>query len=142
MSVSVANPKAAFIGSTLRTGSTSRPALLRTLLLAGCMASMAIALWLGPPPASVQADPELARLLRGMALIKGGIVLAAVCALMWRFGRPAPQRLAAAYLAGTWLAAGASMLIWQLTLIPWAALAFHAGELTLLVAAWRDRRSD
>jgi len=43
-----------------------------------------------------------------------------------------------AYLVGAWLAAGATMLIWQLSLIVPAALAFHAGELLLLVTAWGD----
>ena len=73
-----------------------------------------------------------------MALIKAGIVFAAISLLWWRFERGVPAHLAAAYLIATWLAAGASTLIWQLTAIPFAAITFHAGGLAFLVAAWLD----
>ena len=116
-----------------------RPASMRTLLLAGCLASAAAAGWLADPAPVLQADTELARLLRGMALIKGALMLAAVGVLLWRFGRPTTPRTAGAYLAGAWMLCGASLLIWQLSAIPFAALLFHAGVLLLLVAAWRDR---
>jgi hypothetical protein len=128
------------LGATaLRPAAISRPAALRSLLLSGCIASVAMAAWLGEPAALMRSDAELAQLLRGMAAIKGLIVLAAVGALLWRFGQPAPRRIAIAYLLGAWLIAGATMLVWQLSLVPLAALAFHAGEFTLLIAAWRDR---
>ncbi len=61
-----------------------------------------------------------------------------VCLLLQRFKRPVPMRFAAVYLVAMWLAAGASMLIWQLTAIPFAAIAWHTGGLAFLVAAWRD----
>ena len=51
-------------------------------------------------------------------------------------------RMAAAYLAGSWLLAGASMMVWQLTLIPVAAIGFHAVEIALLCVAWHDHRGD
>jgi hypothetical protein len=113
--------------------------VLRALLLCGCLATVAIAAWIGRPEAYLAADADLARLLRGMALIKGFLALAAVGVLLWRFGHPLSQRMAGAYLVGAWLAAGASMLVWQLTLIPLAALVFHLGEITMLLTAWRDR---
>jgi hypothetical protein len=112
---------------------------LRALLLCGCLAMVAIAAWIGRPAAYLASDADLARLLRGMALIKGFLALAAVGVLLWRFGHPLSQRMAGAYLVGAWLAAGASMLVWQLTLIPLAALVFHVGEITMLLTAWRDR---
>lgn len=112
---------------------------LRAGLLFGCAAAVGAAAWLGNPQASLEADVELAHLLRGMALIKAAICGLAIGALLWRFGRPMSRRLAAAYLLGAWLMAGASTLIWQLTFIPAAAFAFHGGEFTLLIAAWRDR---
>lgn len=111
---------------------------LRAALLAGCVLAAAIAAVVAQPEPHLLADPELARLLRGMALIKAMIVLVGVALLLWRFGRPVPARIAAVYIAGTWIAAGASMLIWQLALIPYAAAAFHLGEFAVLVAAWRD----
>jgi hypothetical protein len=119
-----------------------RPALPRLLLIAGCVLAVAMAAWLGQPQASAGTDPDLLRLLRGMAMIKGFLVLAAVGVLLWRFGHPLSPGMAGAYLVGAWLAAGASMMIWQLTLIPLAALVFHVGEITMLVTAWRDHKSD
>lgn len=113
----------------------------RALLLAGCVASAAVAAWLGEPSARLNADPELARLLRGMALIKAGLVAAALGLLMWRSKYALAPRLAVAYGVGAWLMAGATLLVWQLTCIPLAALAFHAGEFLLLFVAWRDRGS-
>ena len=115
------------------------PAPMRALLLAGCVASAAAVGWLADPAAVLQADPELARLLRGMALIKAAVVLAAIGVLLWRFGGPTTPRTASAYLAGAWMLCGASLLIWQLSAIAFAALLFHTGVLLLLVAAWRDR---
>lgn len=110
----------------------------RTLLLLGTALALTVAAALGDPRPMLAADPDLARLLRGMALIKGVLVLAAVGVLWWRFRQPLAAGHGTAYLVGAWLAAGATMLIWQLSLIVPAALAFHAGELLLLLTAWRD----
>lgn len=112
---------------------------LRVLLLAGCVGSVAAVAWLGEPAHYLAADPELARLLRGMALIKAAIVAVAVAAVLWRFSKPVSPRAAAVYLGGMWLLAAASMMIWQLTLIPAAAIGFHVAELALLWVAWGDR---
>jgi hypothetical protein len=120
----------------------SGPAMLRLLLIVGCLATVALAAWIGQPEAQSSSDPDLLRLLRGMAMIKGVLVIAAVGVLLWRFGHPLSLQQAGAYLVGAWLAAGASMMIWQLTLIPLAALVFHVGEITMLVTAWLDHKSD
>lgn len=111
---------------------------LRAALFLGCTATATLAAWVGNPAPYLSADLELGHLLRGMALIKAGIVLAAITLLWRRFKRPVPVPVAATYLIATWLAAGASMLIWQLTAIPLAAIAFHAAGLAFLVAAWRN----
>ena len=42
--------------------------LLRALLVAGCCTAVAVAVSQGQPDAYLALDPELARLLRGMAL--------------------------------------------------------------------------
>jgi hypothetical protein len=139
MSASAVNSQ---IGSRTYTGRfefVSHATVLRVLLLGGCLASIALAAWVGRAEAYPASDADLARLLRGMALIKGFLALAAVAVLLWRFGHPLSQRMAAAYLVGAWLATGASMMVWQLTLIPLAALTFHLGEITMLLTAWRDR---
>ena len=119
----------------------SRAFVLRAALLLGCAAALTLAAWVGNPAPYLSADVDLGRLLQGMALIKAGIVFAAISLLWWRFKRPVPVPLAAIYLIGTCLAAGASMLIWQLTAIPLAAITFHAGGLAFLVAAWLDYKT-
>jgi hypothetical protein len=119
----------------------SSASALRVALVLGCVTSAALAAWVGEPAQYLAQDFELARLLRGMALIKACLVVAAVSLLFWRLGRPTPAPVAGAYLIGTWLVAGASVLIWQLTFIPLAAFAFHAGEFVLLVVAWRDGKA-
>jgi energy-converting hydrogenase Eha subunit A len=100
--------------------------------------ALAAAAMLGDPARLVQADPQLAFLLRGMALIKSALVLAAIALLLWRFAHPVSNGFALAYIAGTAVLAAASMLIWQLSFIPLAALAFHVAALAVLLAAWRD----
>jgi hypothetical protein len=112
---------------------------LRRWLLVGSLAACVLAAWVGNPSDYSRADPELAFLMRGMAAIKATLVLAAVGVLWWRFTYPISQPTAMAYLIGAWLAAGATVLIWQLSFITLAAIAFHAGEFALLVAAWRDQ---
>jgi len=114
-------------------------ALLRGALLAGCALSIGIAAWIGDPTPYLTADPALARLLRGMAAIKGMVALAALCAVLWRFGWPTSKGATVVYLCGTCMLLGSSMLIWQLTLIPLAAALFHVAALSMLVAGWRER---
>jgi hypothetical protein len=110
----------------------------RMLLLLGTALALVVAAALGDPRPVIAADPDLARLLRGMALIKSVLVLAAVGVLCWRLRQPLAAGHGLAYLVGAWIAAGATMLIWQLSFIVPAALAFHADELLLLLTAWRD----
>lgn len=119
------------------TSTRGLPFALRTLLLAVCLASAAIALRIGDPATALQADPELARLLRGMALLKGLMVVAAIALLLWRFGHPIAPRVATGYLASTGLMAAAAAMIWQLTALLPAAAAFHAGLFVALIVAWR-----
>ena len=95
---------------------------------------------MGDPDVLRAADPELAFLLRGMALVKGALVLAGLGVLWWRFQWPLSTGTAVGYLSGAWLASGAAVMIWQLTFIAQAALLFHVGEIALLVLAWGDYR--
>lgn len=115
--------------------------MLRAALLLGCAATVALAAGMGHPAPALDSDVDLGRLLRGMAAIKAGIVLAAIRLLWWRFKHPVPTPLAACGLIATWAAAGASMLIWQLTAIPLAVAIFHASGLAFVVAAWLDWRT-
>ena len=142
MSVSMAQPASPPSRAVRRASGMCSPSELRTLLLAGCVVAAAAALWLGEPAAYLAAEPGLVVLLRSMAAIKACIVVAAVGVLLWRLGHAVPGRTAAAYLVGSWLIAGATTLVWQLSFIPLAAVVFHAGELLLLFTAWRDRGAD
>jgi hypothetical protein len=112
---------------------------LRIGLTAGCAISICIAVYFGDPGSFTHADPALARLLRGMALIKGAIAIAAVAAVWWRFARPVSKPVAAGYLLGSWLLVGSTMLIWQLSWIPAAAILFHAAAVSMLIVSWRER---
>jgi hypothetical protein len=120
------------------TGGRVRAGRLRSVLMVGCAISIGIAVYLGDP-SSFTPDPALARLLRGMALIKGVIATAAAAAVCWRFGRPVSKPVAAGYLLGSWILVGSTLLIWQLSWIPAAAILFHAAALSMLFVSWRDR---
>ena len=111
---------------------------LNAALIAGCAIAIGIAGYVGDPIGFTQADPALARLLRGMALIKGVIATAIVAAVWWRFGRPVSTMAAPIYLLGSWILMGSTMLIWQLSWIPLAAILFHAAALSMLLASLRE----
>jgi hypothetical protein len=113
--------------------------LLRGGLVLGCAMAIGLAAWLGDPGGYLQADPALARLLRGMALIKGMIVIGALGAVFWRLAWPVSKPVAAGYLVASWTMAGSTMLIWELSYIVPAAVLFHAAALSLLVVGWRER---
>jgi hypothetical protein len=105
----------------------------------GIAVAIGIAAWLGDPSGYLHADPALARLLRGMALIKGIIAIAAVGAVFWRLAWPVSRAVSVTYLVSSWALAGSTMLIWQLSYIVPAALLFHAAALSLLLVSWRER---
>ena len=110
----------------------------RTLLLMGSALLLAAPLALFEPGAHWADDPELFRLLRGMAGLKGVMVIIAFTAVWWRLGRGLTPRLASTYVGGVWAVALATGLIWQLTAVPAASALFHGAIIALLVAAWRD----
>ena len=121
-----------------RAAGLSRRTAHRALLISGSLVVPAVVAAIGAPETRAALDPDLARMLRGMALLKAVLTLAAVGVLLWRLGHPMSTGLLAIYFGATWAMATATLLIWQLVLLPAAALAFHAGELALLLAAWRD----
>jgi hypothetical protein len=119
--------------------STITAARPRALLVIGTALLLAAPLVLLRPAAHWAGDPELFRLLRGMAGIKAVLAVLAFAVVWWRLGRPGVTfRPAATYVGGVWAMALATGLIWQLTTIPAASLLFHAAIVTLLVTAWRD----
>jgi hypothetical protein len=116
-----------------------RAALWRAAIVAGCMLAMAVAAWMGHPADYLEADPALAHLLRGMALIKALIVLGVVGAVLWRCGWRLPSAVGAGYVAGSAVMAGSTVLIWQLTHIVAAAVLFHGAAVGMGYLGWRER---
>ena len=114
------------------------PSKLRTLLVAGCALAALAGFAVGHPEVLQKADPELANLLRGMALIKASLVIIGLGVLLWRLRLPLTPRLAIGYLAGAWIVTGATMMVWQLTYIGTAAVVFHLGGFILLLLALHD----
>ncbi len=118
-----------------------RRALYRMVLVTGIViVATAVAFATSPAPADAM-DASLVRLMRGMAMIKAGIIAVAAAVLWWRFARPIATPFAVGYLLGSWFMVAATVLIWQLSSIGAAAIAFHTGEVSLLLLAWRDTRS-
>ena len=122
--------------TALRSESRSRG--WRIALVTVCIVAGAAAAALADPAAGAGVEPELVLLLRGMAVLKAGLALAAVALAFWRFGRPVSTRAAAGYVVGVAALVAASVLIWCLSSIAAAAIVFHAAALGLLVLAWRD----
>jgi hypothetical protein len=112
---------------------------LRSSLVAGCVVAVILAARIGDPGAYLHADPALARLLRGMAVIKALIATAAAGAVFWRVGLPIAAKYAACYIISVWVMAGSATLIWQLSFLLPAAVLFHIGALSMLLVGWRDR---
>ncbi len=110
----------------------------RTLLLMGSALLLAAPLALFEPAAHWADDPELFRLLRGMAGLKGVMATIAFTAVWWRLGRILAARLTAIYVGSVGVMALATGLIWQLAALPVASGLFHCATIVLLLAAWRD----
>lgn len=134
MNTTVFDHAPAFARTTPRLAATRR---LRSLMIACCAAAVAFGYAAGDPATLLMADPELAQLLRGMALVKALLVASAAAALWWRFGRPVRPATAAGYLSGLVAMTIATMLVWQLSAMLVASLAFHGGLIAILVVAWR-----
>lgn len=124
-----------------RAGPARRAVSYRIVLVIGTLAVAAtVALATSAAPGAA-ADASFVRMMRVMAMIKAVLTAIAAAALWWRLARPVTALFAAGYLLGAWFMVGATVLIWQLSSIGAAAVLFHAGELSLLFLAWRDRRS-
>lgn len=89
-------------------------------------------------PAAYATDPDLARLLKAMTLIKGAMALAATVAIGWRAGTALSVMWALGYglsVAAMWSGVGA---MWQLSHAAYAAVALHGGFFAALILLFRD----
>ena len=116
------------------------PTLRRAGLVAACLLAMVATALAIEPSDLVRSDPDLARLLRGMAIVKSLIVTAAIALGSWRLGFAIRPAVAAGYVGGTVAMAVATVLIWQLSSLPFAAALFHVGLFVFAgIAWWGDR---
>ncbi len=83
-------------------------------------------------------DPDLLRLMRFMAAIKGGFAFAALAACLWRLARPAGSWRRLAYVAGPPLMIVGACGLWAMRDPGLAALALHGGLFAVLAAALTD----
>lgn len=107
----------------------------RPLLAMGVFgsATLALATQAGPH------DPELATLLRFMAVVKGAMALGAAALVAWRLGWPVRPAAGVGYVAGVSSMAAGAGLIWQLGHVGTGALLVHGSLLALVGLAWLDR---
>lgn len=126
--------------STLETRlwSPSRIVRLRALLLAVCVVAAVVGLVLGDPAERYASDVELMRLLRGMAIAQGIILLAVLALLSWRLGWLTFRPLVVSYATAVGVMSFACALVWQLTFIGVAVFLFHASLIALLILILRD----
>ena len=121
--------------SKLRVASAMR---WRAGLLGSSLGAATLGVLAGDPSVLLQSDPELARLLRGMALIKAALALAALAVIWWRYSRPLSNGLGTAYLIGATSMVFAAITVWQLSYLAFASILFHAGIFVSLGAAYLD----
>jgi hypothetical protein len=129
--------------ATIRPAARAEPlpgtvALRRAFLLALVATAVAGAWLVSRPQPALVADPELARLLRGMAAIKGLLALAALGLVWWRIGRPIATARLVGYALGTAILAAAAVMVWQLAVVAATSVVFHATLLALALTALGD----
>jgi hypothetical protein len=116
--------------------SKSRPArLILVLLTVVALVSVGAAAARIP---RTTVDPDLVRVIRFMALIKGGLALSAFLGSYWRLARPAALWRTSIYVAGPSLIAAGAIGLWSLHYLGVAALGLHLGLLVLLAAVLTD----
>lgn len=115
-----------------------RIGLRRAGLVAAASLATVAALALADPSASLSGDPELTRLLRGMAAVKLAFALPIAGAVWWRLGQPASAPLAAVYVAIVAGAFAALAMVWRLSEPGLASLLFHASLIGFAVTALRE----
>jgi len=117
---------------------TAASTINRAFLVLGTVAAFAVAGTLNGTAAH-DLDPDLVRLMRFMALLKGAFLLAALAGSYWRLARPAAAWRTIVYVAAPALMAAGTVALWRLQDAGIAAVALHVGMFALLAAALTDR---
>jgi hypothetical protein len=119
---------------------SARPPLRRAALAGTVLLALAAAHLAGNDAASAHAaaaDPELAWLLRSMALTKAAMAAAAVWLADRLLRLPIGAALAAGLVTAAAAMAAAPVLMWHVAHVGTGALLFHGGMVLLLVLGWR-----
>lgn len=129
-------------GSPAHSRSAPGRAALSGIMLAGCAVFAAAAQFLAPAVeiTSAVVDPDLARLMQGMAFIKLALVALMAGLLVWRFGRPMTAPVTLGYLACIWTVTAATVLIWQSSWLGLASVLFHGAGFAFMVIGLKDDR--
>ena len=85
------------------------------------------------------ADPDLARVIRFMAVMKGVFALAAFAGCYWRLARPAAPWRIAIYVVAPPAMAGGALALFAFQDVALAAGSLHLGLFAVLAAALTDR---
>jgi hypothetical protein len=116
----------------------SRRAIVAAGFLAGVVVGFSVTGTHEAAYAATAAGPDLTRLLRGMAMIKSMMALAAACAVLWRLAAPARIGKLAAYVAACAAMAAGPGLIWDMVHVGLGALLLHGGLACAVLLLWRD----
>jgi hypothetical protein len=119
-----------------RAASPWRPARLALVLLTAAALLGTAAVAVRAP--AVPVEPDLARVIRFMAAIKGAFALAALAGCVWRLARPAVPWRTAIYVAGPPAMAAGALALGTLHSPGLAAAALHLGLFGVLAAALTD----
>ena len=118
------------------------PRLARSAIAVIVAGAVGLSFALGDAPATsravADAGPELTRLLRFMAVIKGGFALGALSAVLWRLGSDVSPGRFVTYGACCAVMAAGPGLIWAMAHVGLGALLLHGGLVALLVLLWCD----
>jgi hypothetical protein len=137
-------PPAPVAASPAATPIRQRTPIRRVALAAAVLLAAGAAHLVGDDDASARAaaaDPELARLLRSMALTKAAMAAAAVWLADRLLRLPLGTGLAAGIVSAVAAMAAAPVLMWHVAHVGAGALLFQAGALLLLVLGWRPKEA-
>jgi hypothetical protein len=111
---------------------------LRMAFLGACALAAAAATYFAGTDSVQSADPDLARLLKGMAIIKMVILFAVGAAIWWRLGSPIRPSFSAGYIIFCAMGIAGAALVWNKAGLGLAPFLFDGGLLGFLVLALRD----
>ena len=119
-------------------GYLQNPFSLRMAFLGACAFAAAAATYFAGADSVQSADPDLARLLKGMAIIKTVILLAVGAAIWWRLGSAIRPSFAAGYIIFGAMGIAGAALVWSMAGLEFAPFLFDGGLLGFLIVALRD----